>query len=726
MQAPFDASALSGLGIKPLASLLAHRRAAALVLAVVLAAGAPLAWIKGAPRYRATATLEVAPRYMKNLKDDKELDFQSNSQYRQFVEHQVRSVARYDIVEAALKALGPDAAALREAGESPRRSVERLQERLVVAAVPDTYLMQLSLEDPRKEKLAQVVNAVAAAYLRRMGQEQVFGTDERVGNITARETELLRAVALQVARRSAIARELGVANFGDGDGNPYDKLLLASRAALAEARHARMAAQARRQAFLGQGETDPGTRSIQESILSDPGLNSLKASLNNRRALLLSQVSGLADGHPALQAAQTELREIDAAIAAGTGRLDGEVRASLRARYAMALDQAQRYELSTEQQLAEQQQASSRFAALFNEALSLGREIDQTGKEIDALRERQNFFRAERGAPGFVHMVTPALAPEQAFGLGRKKLLLMALAAALAAALVVPVLLDLMERRVRSVNEVERALGLPAMGWLIEQDGTASTLFAQEQMRRLAAALMREQAQHGTRVFGLCGVKPGAGCSDLALGLAATLDALGWPALAVEANAFHPDARYSTALPGLAQCLAGRHLVADCIVEAAGALPARIAVGDAGGHLDRLDRLGEALAACPQRYRFILVDMPPLLLSADTEIMLGQLGHVLLVVEAGGVGRGELLRAGRLLQQTVSQAAGIIVNRVRPVGGGGYFGELLIEYLTRRKFSQFYPQGRWRFQCQQLAARWRARRRHAGQPQEKGNGNDLV
>jgi len=83
----------------------------------------------------ATATVQVAPRYMKNVKDDNELDFQSNSQYRQFVEHQARSVGRHDILSAAIEAAAARGSVWRLEGESMRRAVERLQEQLVIAPV---------------------------------------------------------------------------------------------------------------------------------------------------------------------------------------------------------------------------------------------------------------------------------------------------------------------------------------------------------------------------------------------------------------------------------------------------------------------------------------------------------------------------------------------------------------------------------------------------------------
>ncbi len=150
-----DPTDLPGRGIKPLASLLAHPLLALTAAVLVIAVGVPMAWKKGEPRYQTEATLQVSPRYMRNLREDQELDFQSNTQYRQFVEHQRRSVDRYDVLRDALASLGEQRTLWQRPDESERRAVERLRERLTVASVPDTYLVRIALEGDQPKGLAE-------------------------------------------------------------------------------------------------------------------------------------------------------------------------------------------------------------------------------------------------------------------------------------------------------------------------------------------------------------------------------------------------------------------------------------------------------------------------------------------------------------------------------------------------------------------------------------------
>lgn len=714
--AAFDPATLPGRGIKPLVSLRAHPRLALVVFLVVLLAGIPVVFLKGKPSYSAAATVQVAPRYMKNLRDDGELDFPSNTQYRAFLEQQARSVLRYDIVQDAVRTLDPARVAWRGPDESERVAIDRLRGLITVRTVPDTYMIVVQLDGPSKDGLAEIVNAIVATYVERMRTERVFGADVRVRNLETREAELGAAIKDKTTRRTALALELGVTGFTGKEENPYDRLLADLRSAHADARKKRFEAEARLKAFEARGETDIGTRSVQEAVLIDPGLANLKASLYKRRAEVLVKLAGLTPGHPAFAELDEELRLLEGEIEKQTGALSREVRENLKARYATTLEQARRVEEDLANELAETGKRGSGFANLYNEASTLTLDMDQDRKELDIVRQRLNELAGEQNSFGFVRLVNPALPPEQPFGPGKKKLVLMILAAAFGAGLVAPVARDLLDRRLYTVNDAERLLGIPALGWMVERSDAATRLFGEDLMRRLAGGLINEQQRHGTRVFAFSSVKAGAGVSELALSLGRTLDALGYPALVVEANAFKRDARLRAGAapgqPGLAAALAGQADAGDCVIPANAELPARVPVGDTGGarHIDRLDRIGELADAWGKDYRFILVDIPPLLLSADAEILARSLEHLILVAEAGGITSGELRRAGRQLEKLAPSAVGVVVNRVCPFKGGGYLDQMLMEYLSGRKVGEYFTTPAWRVALQARLAGLRLRR----------------
>ena len=87
----------------------------------------------------------------------------------------------------------------------------------------------------------------------------------------------------------------------------------------------------------------------------------------------------------------------------------------------------------------------------------------------------------------------------------------------------------------------------------------------------------------------------------------------------------------------------------------------------------------------------MVVDAPPLLASSDAELIAGAGDVVLLVAEAGGVNRGELGRAGRLLRNIDPPVVGSVVNRINPFHGGGYVTALVEEHRSGRKVQAASP-----------------------------------
>ena len=690
-------SSLPGRGIKPLVSLMAHRRLALLVFALVVLAGFPISFLKGKPQYSATAMIQVAPRYMKNLRDEGELDLPSNTQYREFLEQQVQSVTRFDIVRDALRKLGDKAAPWRLPNESERLFVDRIRGKIAASAIQDTYMIEISMQADKKDGLADIINAVVEVFVDRMREERIFGADVRVRNLEKRESEVAQTILEKTKQRTEITVKLGLSGFKGNEQNPYDKILSDLHTSLADARSKRFDAESRLNAFVKNGETDLGTRSVQEAVSLDSGLVNLKANLYKRRADLLVEQAGLQPNHPAYQGINEELRKIDEEIAGQTKRLNEKMQSSVLSRYRTGVEQAKQVEDSLEAELANQEKRGGEYATLYNQATTLTMDIDEQRKELEAIRDRLNQFASEKNSFGFVRMVTPALPPELPFGPGKTKIMLMALIAAFFLAIAVPVLVDLADKRIHTVNDAEKILGIPAIGWMIESQDTPTSLLGDDLYRRLAASLIRQRENHDDSVFAFTAVKPGAGTSELVLKLAKALDLMGYPALAVDANAFKPDDRYAVAPAGLTDCLSMRADDKEYLHNADDKLPARIGIGTlpAVRHIDHIDRIGEFSKTWLKSYRFVLVDIPPLLLSADSEFLAHHLRNVFLVVQSGVNTKGELKRVGRHLEKVDPASVGLIVNRIRPFQGGGYLKELMIEFSSARNLGEYFTTPAW-------------------------------
>ena len=258
---------------------------------------------------------------------------------------------------------------------------------------------------------------------------------------------------------------------------------------------------------------------------------------------------------------------------------------------------------------------------------------------------------------------------------------------------VVPIAVDYLDKRIKSPVEVGALLGFPPLGWIIERSSPKTQAFAVDQMRRLALAIERECNAHGTTCIAVTAAKPGEGTTTLVLDLARMLSDIGVRTLAVEANAFKPSARFAAAeeTHGFAAALAGMAKLETAIIPATDVLPDRLPLGDIGDdphlsiHGELRPALDDALQELKGMYDLVLLDVPPILLSADAELLIGSAGAALLVIAAERVTKGEIRRAARSLERLAPPVVGVVVTRVRVYDGGGYFAEMLKEYETRER-----------------------------------------
>jgi succinoglycan biosynthesis transport protein ExoP len=712
-------STLPGTGIKPLLSLKRHHRLSIVIFLLVLAVGMPVVWIKGQSSYSAEAVFQVSPRYMKNLKSDQEIELQSNSQYREFVNHLQNTVLRYDVVGKGLDLLLKKDIDTRPSSLTRREYIERLQRSILTLAIPDTYMVRVRLDGGPDDKthLHRIVNAVTSAFLETTKIEQIYGSEERYIGLNETKQELDEENAALNTQRAQLAGRLGLTTFRDGVTNPYDSLLAQLREKLTNASVERERADAAYQAFVERGEipTELG-RSLLDMRLGDTRLNGLRSSTHSRVTELRQKLNGLGPKHPARPPAEAEIALLEETLAEAEAEFERTAFANFESRLAASRAQYRAMETGIRENVTRLEGQASEYAQLFQQAMALTRLIDENRRRIEQIQERMNYLETESDALGFVRLVTPALPAEMPMGIGKKKLLAVLMLLALAAALGAPLGIDMLGRRIHSVNDAEKLLGMPAAGWQIAREDLPTELFATEQSRRFAATMIRNRARLQRSAYAFTAVNLHGGTSTTVRDTARTLLGLGAKVLVVDANTFTPNFGVDPDRPGLSDALLGNADAAQIVqhLTHGGAMLDTVGIGSLlDGGLQRLDRLQAMIDDWNREYEYILFDLPPLLLSADAEMLIEQIGQVFLVVECESATKGEILRAKRQLQKIDPEAVGLFVNRV-PLfrgGAGGYIEQSVVETLTRDRFSRFDAGAYLRLQLELVRTRWALRRR---------------
>lgn len=673
--------------------------------------GLPLVWIKGQSFYIAEATFQVAPTYQKNLSADKDLELQSNSQYREFVNHLARSVLRYDVLERAVKDLAAKGIRPMLPSENERKYIERLQRTISIYPVADTYMVRVSLQSPESKHLDVIVNAVMDSFLTTTKDEQIFGSDAR-GRVLAERTTLVRAEIGQFdIERARLAGVIGLTTFGENTVNPFDTILAQAREKLTNASIERSQAQATLDAFIKQKESPAAAgRSVLDMRLQDMGLQAMRNEVVKRSQELGRISAGLQDSHPAKMPTMAEDAEINRRLQTSEATFDKNAQINIRSRFLASLQQTQQVERELLARVKELEGQASSFASNFREAMRITGEIKKREQELGDLRTRSNYLETESNALGFARLITRALPAVTPQGIGQTKLLIALLLVSAAVALLTPTMIDLLDSRVLTVGDAEKAFGARAAAWMVDGMDEPSRVIARDQLRRFASTLNRNRSRGARGAFGFSSVKADGESAQLIVGVARTLQSLGTQVLVVDANSLttHSPLRIDGA--GLTEMLAGQALSKDVIFKQRPGIDDQLACVTFGQAretgIQRLDILKSAIEQWLTQYDVVLIDLPPLLSSADAELLIDTVGQVFLVVEAEAASKGEVAQARLQLEKIDPEAVGLIVNKLTMESGGNDIRSRVVESVTGRKFQSFMSKSEINLQLQLLGLQW--------------------
>ncbi|PUE46382.1 hypothetical protein B9Z47_13585 [Limnohabitans sp. 2KL-1] len=698
--------------IAPIQSFIRHWRISAVVALVVVLAGVPFAWFKGQSSYNAEAVFMVAPAYMKNLETDKEVELQSNSQYLQFVFHLSKTVTRYDVLKKAIKSLNDKGIDLKPPAMSERRYIESLQKTTYVRSIPETYMVRIGRDDTDKKHLDELVNAITDAFIQTTREEQIYGSSDRAESLSERQKVLLGEMAKLEDERAGLAEKLNLTTFNENTENPYDGNLRLLNEKLANATIERMKAEIALASFRNEKEVSSTyQRSALELRLQDAGLQSLRNEVVKRTEELNRLTSGLASQHPAKAGMEAELQAMTKRLTLRESEFEKLAQANLLTRFIAAAEQAKATEQDIQKQLNEVQAQASDFARTFRRAVWITKELNRRETDYYEIRDRVNYLLSEKNAIGFVRLVTAALPPETPMGTGKVKMLLMVIVAAVLVGFILPTVIEILDRNLRSVMEAEKAMGISAAGWLVRMRDYASKMKAADQMRRFSSTLIREKARHNRQVYGFTSVKLGTGVTRVVLETARTLVQLGPKVLVIDANSFKPHGAFEDFKIGLTDYLSGRAELTQVVssFNHEGTLLDVVSIGAYRTNgLRRLDKFKLAMTEWSQSYDFILVDVPPLLLSADAELLIEVIGQVFLVAEIQSMTKADVVRAKGVLEKLDPDAVGLFVNGV-PIGpSSSGVDPVIVESLTGKKYKEFMQVPYWSLRLEMLKTQWSA------------------
>ncbi|MGV0027885.1 GumC family protein [Phormidesmis priestleyi] len=316
----------------------------------------------------------------------------------------------------------------------------------------------------------------------------------------------------------------------------------------------------------------------------------------------------------------------------------------------------------------------------------------------ELLKRLQDVQVVENQNVGNARVVSEATVPDRP--ISPRILLNLALGGILGilAGLAVMVLLEAIDQSVKTTDEAKRLLDFPLLGTIPRfsrrlGDGTISKRYLLKQIvpvrdnpySPVSAAFEMLQTTLGftltdkaLKVVLVTSALPTEGKSFVAANLAVSNAQMGRRVLLIDADMRRPSQHEIWQLPnlkGLSDILVGQADYQTSVVEGlinldiltAGTLPPNPMA------LLSSQRIASVIKAAKADYDFIIIDTPPIALSADA-LTLGKLADgVLLVVRPGVVNSSAIATAKSLLTQSGQQVLGMVVNGVIPENESGSY-----------------------------------------------------
>ncbi len=523
-----------------------------------------------------------------------------------------------------------------------RKAAEILADRIGVAPVRLSRLVQVSFTSPSPEFSARVANAWGRNFIETTLARRFDATayarrflEERLAQLRARLEASERAQVGYAERENIInIPQAGNAGGNGGSGQVTERPIVADDLVALNLERSRATAER----IAAQSRMDNG------APVSEQLTNDAITQLRRRRAELQAEYASLMTRFEPSYPAAVALREQIGQLEQSISREETRVRSALRGNY--------------EASLARERQLTNRVEQLKSDVIDMRRRSIQYNifqRDVDANRELYNGLLQrykEIGVAGGigvnnVSIVDPAVAPERPSSPRLVVNLLLALLAGGALGLGLALIREQIDDAVSDPAEAESATGLPLLGAVPksrEADLLGALADRKSDVSEAYVALQTNlsfSTSHGVpRTITVTSTRPGEGKSTTAYALASVLARGGHKVLLVDGDMRSPSVHHLLGLnndKGLSNFLSGDDNVASLVQPSAAGNLSVMSAGPpppSAAELLSSSRLEAFLPAMQQHFDHVIIDAPPVMGLADAPLLGSHAEGVVFVLES--------------------------------------------------------------------------------------------
>ncbi len=558
---------------------------------------------------------------------------------------------------------------------------------LSVKRVPTTHLMEVSYESTDPVFAAKILNAHLENFKAQNIQSRYEATLEATRFLTSQLNELKLTVKQSEDARINYERQNQIWSVDDKSNITTERLADLDKQ-LTEAQGETLKKQALYE-YAKAGDID----AVPE-IRADPLLQELQKRRSDLTVSYTEALNQYGPNFPKVQRFQAQIKETDDQI----GKESKGIVLQLESDYR----EAQQREELIRQALEKQKAETNDMAEKLVQYNILKRESEADKALYEGLLTKLKEAGISEGLKSSnIRVVDPAMIPSYPSRPAKARNIALAFLVGLVGGIGLALLREYLDNTVKTPDDVEMLARLPSLAVVPTFGGEnpkrrfggmfggAATnghekrieLVAQhlpksqmsEAFRALRTALLLSQPDHPPQVILVTSALPREGKTTAAANLAVTLAQLGDKTVLVDADLRKPGVGRllnlgSGKFAGLSSYLAGVSTL-DLVTVPHPAIPnlAAIPTGPLPPNpADLLSshKLADAIAELRTKFKFVVIDSPPIMAATDAVILSVQADGVLLVVRSGETPKEAFTRTRDLLTSVKSRLLGVVLNAV--------------------------------------------------------------
>ena len=566
---------------------------------------------------------------------------------------------------------------------------------LGVNQITDTQLVEVSYVSPDPQLAAHAINTLFAKFIEFNLEMKAESTQQAAEFLTTQIEEMRR----NLAQKEQELQEYGKRKelyYIRGDNSTVVQKLSDLNAAFTAAQIERVNREATYRELKGKAYDT--FSDVRASTL----ITSLKQEYSAKESEYKRKSQIFQDSYPEMQRLKTQLEGLQKRISEETNDIARKTLNQAEAEYQAALKKENYLQEMLDQQKGSV--VSSNASAIYYNSLKI--EVQNMTNMLDFLTRKQKESMLSSRLEGLetsnIKIVDRARVPQRPFAPNKQRTLLMALMLGLGGGIFIIFALNYLDNSVKSPEEVERLLHLPALGFIPAtgakaapgtfdqyysdrkqpQSGAAlqtielinlkepESSFA-EHYRNIRTSLLLSMAEKPPRVFVFTSALPREGKTVSAVNLAVAFTQLGRKVLLIDADLRRPRLHRIFRLKntaGISTFLSGHGRIEEIIhryppepnlhvIPAGPTPPNPVELVISRG-------MKEMITALRQHYDYIFIDAPPLMGIQDAILLGENADGLLLVVWGGKTPRKVVEKARNEIAKFDIKLFGVILNKV--------------------------------------------------------------